>query len=108
MHYDKFRLRDSVDFAIVSTSTLFSVEKGKINSAKIIFGGVAPVPIRAGEVEDYLLGREITEETADEACELAVKGSFSMGKNEYKRVEIKALLKNAILRLGQGSAGECP
>ena len=69
MHYDKFRLRDSVDFAIVSLSSLFSIENGKLTGAKLVMGGVAPVPVRAAKVEGYLIGQEVTEEVAEKAAE---------------------------------------
>ena len=41
-HYDKFRLRDSVDFAMVSLASAYELEGGKISSASLVLGGVAP------------------------------------------------------------------
>lgn len=99
MHYDKFRLRDSVDFAIVSLSSLFSIENGKFTGVKLVMGGVAPVPVRAAKVEGYLIGQEVTEEVAEKAAELAVENAIIMEKNEYKVLELKALVKNAVLRM---------
>lgn len=99
MNYDKFRLRDSVDFAIVSLASMYGVENGKILGAKLVMGGVAPVPIQLKEAEAYLVGKEITEETADKAAELAVKNSISMDNNEYKLLETKALVKRSLLKL---------
>jgi len=99
MHYDKFRLRDAIDFAIVSISSMYSVEKGKFTGARIVFGGVAPVPLRAQEVETFLIGKPVTETVAEEAAELAVKDALVMSKNAYKVVELKALLKASILRM---------
>lgn len=99
MHYDKFRLRDSVDFAIVSLSSLFSLENGKLSGVKLVMGGVAPVPVRATKVEGYLIGQKVTEEVAEKAAELAVENAIIMEKNEYKVLELKALIKNAVLRM---------
>lgn len=99
MHYDKFRLRDSVDFAIASLSSCYSLEKGKFTGARLVFGGVAPVPIRAHKVEGYLLGKEVTDEVAEKAAELAVENAIPMEKNGYKILELKALIKNSILRM---------
>lgn len=99
MHYDKFRLRDSVDFAIVSLSTLFSAEKGKLTGACVVLGGVAPVPVRVRQVESFLLGKEINEATAKEAAELAVKDALPLEKNGYKIAELKVMLERAILRV---------
>jgi CO/xanthine dehydrogenase FAD-binding subunit len=99
MHYDKFRLRNGVDFAIVSLSSLLSVEKGKITGAKFVFGGTAPVPLRAPQAEAYLIGKEVSEAVAVAAADLAVKSATPLQNNAYKVVELKALIKQAILRL---------
>lgn len=99
MHYDKFRIRDAVDFTIVSLSTMFSADNGKMTGARIVFGGVAPVPIRAKEVEGFLIGKEINAENAGAAAELAVKQVVPMEKNGYKIAEMKTMLQRAILRM---------
>lgn len=98
MSYDKFRLRKSVDFAIVSLASIYGVENGKILGAKLVMGGVAPVPIELKEAESYLIGKEITEETAEKAAELAVKNAIPLDDNKYKVVEMKALIKNSIMK----------
>ena len=99
MSYDKFRVRESVDFAIVSVASIYSAEKGKIKGARIVLGGVAPTPLRANAVEGYLIGKEITTEMADKAAEIAVKDAIALEKNEYKIQEVKALVKASILRI---------
>ena len=99
MHYDKFRLRNSVDFAIVSVSSLYSVSNGKITGAKVVLGGVAPVPIPARELSGWLIGKEVNEQTAETAAAIAVKAAMPLTENAYKVVELQALIKNSILRL---------
>lgn len=99
MHYDKFRVRESIDFAIVSLASIFGVENGKIQRAKLILGGVAPVPVRLNEVEAYLVDKEISLEVAKEAGEIAIKHTMPMSHNKYKMNEIQAMLETAIMRL---------
>lgn len=99
MHYDKFRVRESVDFAIVSMASIFGKEDGKIARSKLILGGVAPVPVRLNEVEAYLAGKDITEEVAKEAGEIAVRHAIPMSHNKYKITEIQAMVESAIMRL---------
>lgn len=99
MHYDKFRLRKAVDFAIVSVATVLAAEQGRITGARIVLGGVAPVPLRAHELEGYLLQKDVTEETAREAAEFAVKDAIPMKDNKYKVEVLKSMVKEAILRL---------
>jgi len=95
--YRKFRLRNSVDFAIVSAARAIKLEAGRVSDARLVFGGVSPMPRRAFEVEDYLKGKEITEATAEKAAELAVKDAIPLQYNAYKIVELKSLVKDTIL-----------
>ena len=99
MHYDKFRVRESIDFAIVSLASIFAVKDGKIQRAKLILGGVAPVPVRLNEVEAYLVDKEISMEAAKEAGAIAIKHAMPMSHNKYKMNEIQAMLETAIMRL---------
>jgi NADPH-dependent glutamate synthase beta subunit-like oxidoreductase/CO/xanthine dehydrogenase FAD-binding subunit len=98
MHYDKKRVRNAIDFAIVSLASCLEVGDHVIRDARIVFGGVAPIPYRMPEVEEFLRGKRVTEEMAEEAAALAVRDAVPMGKNEYKLFMIKELLVNAVLR----------
>ena len=99
MHYDKFRLRESIDFAIVSLASIFGVEKGHIKRSKLILGGAAPVPVRLNEVEAYLVDKEINREVAEEAGRIAVKHAMPMSSTRYKIDEIRAMVETAVMRL---------
>lgn len=101
MHYDKKRVRNAIDFAIVSQASCLEVEDNVIKSAHIVYGGVAPVPYPMAHVEEFLKGREISEEVAEEAAKLAIRDASPMGKNEYKLFMIKDLMKNAVMRAGR-------
>jgi CO/xanthine dehydrogenase FAD-binding subunit len=98
-HYDKFRLRESVDWAIVALASIFAIENSKITGARLVLGGVAPVPLRLNEVEGYLFGKELNEDTIAQAGELAVKEVFPLWNNLYKVQEVKAYVDKALRRL---------
>ncbi len=99
MHYDKFRLRDSVDFAMVSLASTYSVKDGKIQKAQLVLGGVAPVPLKRDKAAQYLIGRKPDEETAEIAAQLALEGAVPFEKNAYKLEIAATLVKRSILRL---------
>lgn len=103
MHYDKKRVRNAIDFAIVSLASCLDVKDNVIQDARLVFGGVAPVPLRVKHVEEFLKGKAVTEETADQAAGLAVGGASPMGKNEYKLFMMKDLMRSAVLRAGRSS-----
>ena len=100
-HYDKRRVRNAIDFAIVSLASSITVKDGVIESCHLVLGGVAPVPYELPKVEDYLAGKAITPETAAEAGEIAMKHVFAMSKNEYKIFMCKDAIYNRIMAAGK-------
>lgn len=98
--YDKFRVREAVDFAIVSLAYACRMKDGLIEDARIVLGGVAPVPMEREKVEAFLTGRKPDEELAESAAELAVEGTVAMANNSYKIQEVRALIKKMVLDMG--------
>ena len=97
-HYDKRRVRDAIDFAIVSLADRFVVEDGVVKEASLVFGGVAPVPYELPEVEAYLIGKKLDKAVAKEASEIALAKALPMGKNEYKVFLAKDVVYEAVCR----------
>jgi CO/xanthine dehydrogenase FAD-binding subunit len=62
-----------------------------------VLGAVAPVPLRAYEVEELLEGKEPSEALAVEAGALAVAHAQPLIRNKLKVEVVKALLRKAIL-----------
>lgn len=98
--YDKFRVREAVDFSIVSLAYAYRMKDGLIEDARIVLGGVAPVPMERKKVEAFLAGRKPDEALAEAAAELAVEGTAAMANNSYKIQEVRALIKKMILDMG--------
>ena len=98
--YDKFRVREAVDFAIVSLAYAYRMKDGLIEDARIVLGGVAPVPMERKKVEAFLAGRKPDEALAEAAAELAVEGTAALANNSYKIQEVRALIKKMILDMG--------
>jgi NADPH-dependent glutamate synthase beta subunit-like oxidoreductase len=96
MKYDKFRVRKSIDFAIVSLAYLYKLENGVIKDVRLVLGGVAPVPLRREEAESVLIGKKPSAELAEKAAEAALQGCLAMKDNGYKKQEVKALIKRMV------------
>jgi NADPH-dependent glutamate synthase beta subunit-like oxidoreductase/CO/xanthine dehydrogenase FAD-binding subunit len=96
MKYDKFRVRKSVDFAIVSLAYLYKLENGVIKDVRLVLGGAAPVPLRRQEAERVLIGKKPSAELAEKAAEAALQGCLAMKDNGYKKQEVKALVKRMV------------
>lgn len=61
------------------------------------FGAVAPLPMRAREVERFLVGKRVDEATAEQAAELAAAGAVPLASNGYKIQILKGLVRRAVL-----------
>jgi len=94
--YQKFRIRNSIDFPIVSLAYSFDLDGQTIKDASIVFGAVAPIPLRARGVEEYLEGRLLSDETAVEAGDVAVQAVKPLAKNRFKVQIVKALLRKMV------------
>lgn len=93
----KFRLRNAVDFAIVSVALIITIGGGVCEDVRIALGAVAPRPIRAVGAEQTIKGKAINAATAEAAAEAAVIGAVPLNMNAYKVEITKALVKRAIL-----------
>lgn len=95
--YEKFRDRKSIDFASVGLASAYQIQQGVVKDARIVLGAVAPVPLEAEEAQSWLIGKQIDEETAGRAAELALKDAQPLDGNGYKVNAAKALVKRSIL-----------
>jgi len=95
--YVKFRTRKATDFAIVSVAALLTFEKKKCKDARIVLGGVAPGPWRAGSAENTLKEQTVDASTAEAVGKMAVVGAKPLKENKYKIPLVQALVKRAIL-----------
>ena len=89
-HYEKFRIRKSLDFAIVSLASSY---KAGGKDIRLVLGGVAPVPVELTKVEEYLAGKELTDDVIAAAAELSVEGTLPIRNNEYKVQEVRVMVK---------------
>lgn len=95
--YEKARIRSSIDFALLSMAYAYQFREGKFEDVRIVLGGAAPVPVKLREVEQFLEGKEPSEELAAQAAELAVKDVVPMELNHYKVNQAKAFIERLIL-----------
>ena len=101
--YLKVRERESGDFALVSVAAALSLDRegagAAIRQARIVLGGVAPIPYRATEVEDYLVGCPASDVDPSEAAVLALPNATPLPQNGYKLPMARNTIKRAIAQL---------
>ena len=94
--YLKFRIRNSIDFPIVSVAFKSTMRDGRFHDSRVVLGAVSPIPIRARLVEDLLEGKAPGEMLANEAANLAVSNAQPLARNKAQIEVLKALINKTI------------
>jgi xanthine dehydrogenase YagS FAD-binding subunit len=98
--YLKARERTAGDFPVVSVAVGYALEAGRIRQARLVLGGVAPVPWRSSAAEAVLEGQHPSPELAASAAAAAMSTAQPLAYNAFK-VEIgRALVERAITAVG--------
>lgn len=97
--YIKEMVREIWDFALCSVAAMVTVKDGVVQDARIVLGGVAPIPYRAAKAEAALKGKALDAATATTAGAAAVDGARPLAKNAYKVPLTQAVVKRALLSL---------
>jgi xanthine dehydrogenase YagS FAD-binding subunit len=95
--YHKVRERLAWDHAIVSVATVVQSGGGVARDARVVLGGVAPIPWRAPKAEEFLRGQKIDDAAAQKAAEIALEGARPMKDNTYKVGLAKSLIQRGLL-----------
>jgi xanthine dehydrogenase YagS FAD-binding subunit len=82
--YHKVLDREAWTHAVVSAAVVLDMDKDVCRRARIVLGGVAPIPWRVPEAERLLVGNRITDQLAAKVAEAAVAGAKPLAKNKYK------------------------
>lgn len=91
------RQRETLDWPLATAAVALETDSGRVKSARVILGQVAPVPWGAREVESFLVGKAIDEAVADEAGKLAVQGAKPLSRNRYKIQLARVAVRRALL-----------
>ena len=97
--YNKVLDREAWTHAVASAAVVLDMDKEICQRARLVLGGVAPIPWRLPNVERLLAGQRITAELAAEAGEAAIEGAQKLSKNAYKVPLAKALVRRTLLGL---------
>ena len=95
--YLKFKEKASMDFALSSAAVAMTVENGVCTDARVVLGGVAPIPWRAKAAEAALKGKKVTDAVARTAAEASTQGAAPLEQNAYKVPLVQTLVRRAAL-----------
>ena len=97
--YAKVLDREAWTHAVVSVALVLEMNGDRVRTARVVLGGVAPIPWSVPRVEDLLRGQRMTAALANEAGRLAVDGAEPLSKNRYKVTLTKNLVRRTLLSL---------
>jgi xanthine dehydrogenase YagS FAD-binding subunit len=99
--YLKFKERDSMDFAMsaVAAAVAFGPDK-TVSEARIVLGGVAPVPWRVPKAEAALVGKSMNKDLLAEIARVSLQGAEPLAKNAYKVPLTQTLVRRALAKVG--------
>ncbi len=94
--------RTSMDIAKINIAVLLKVVDGIVEDCRIALGAVAPTPMRVKRAEEFLRGKELSEEALREAGEIVSQEIRPItdirATAEWRREVSKVLTRDAILR----------
>ena len=97
--YLKFKERESLDFALASVAAAVQLAPDKtVQAARIVLGGVAPIPWRVPEAEKYLAGKTLSPDVLAETAKLALAEAKPLEKNAYKVPLAQTLVRRAVAK----------
>lgn len=89
-------------FALVSVAAALKVENGAISDARLVLGGVAPIPWRIPAAEQALIGSAPGAAAFDGAADAALADAQPLEHNGYKMPLAKSLVRRALNSLVDG------
>jgi carbon-monoxide dehydrogenase medium subunit len=106
--YVKFLPRTADDYATVSVAATLRMSDGRCEDLRVALGSVAPVPLRARNVEDALRGQQLTDAAIAEAAALVLDlvdpPDDARGSADYKRRMARVWTERALKRLRDDGA----
>ncbi len=100
--YLRHTTREEMDIAVagVASFLISATENGRLKTARIALGAVAPTPLRALRAEAVLVGKKMTPVLVERAAEQAAKeaGPISdvRGSAEYRRELVRVLVQRTL------------
>jgi len=97
--YRKVRARGAWDFALAGVAVSLSGADDRVEGARVVLSGVAPIPWRAVEAEEVLSGSRLDDETISRAAAASIEGARPMTRNGYKVELVRGLTEETLQTL---------
>ena len=107
--YLKLGLRKAQAISLVNMAVLLGLDEGKIITASITLGAVAPTIIHASAAEKFLVGKALSDSIIDQAADLARQAARPIddirSSADYRQEITGVLVKRALSHILAGEEG---
>jgi xanthine dehydrogenase YagS FAD-binding subunit len=100
-HFVKVAVRGSWDFALASAAVAASVVDGRLETCRVVLGGVAPTPWRCVRAETELEGVEPSAERIEAAAEAALMDAEPSPASAYRVALVRQAVLDALTEIAQ-------
>jgi xanthine dehydrogenase YagS FAD-binding subunit len=99
--YRKVRARQSWDFALAGVALALKFNGDRVEKARVVLSGAAPIPWRSKEVEEAVTGKRLDADTIARAAEAAVKNAEPLDQNGYKIPLFRGILEEELTAIAR-------
>jgi xanthine dehydrogenase YagS FAD-binding subunit len=104
--YLKFKEKGSMDWALSAVAAVLTMDGQKIKDARIVLGGVAPIPWVVDSAPTILSGKRLDASILDQLADAAVEDAEPLAYNGYKIPLTRTLVKRAVQALVDGRSSD--
>ncbi len=97
------RQKQAFDWPYTTASAVLRMSGGKVESARIVLGHVAPVPWVSGEAAAAITGKTVNDQTAAAAAHAAVANARPLSRNKYKVQLARVAIARALIAAAHGT-----
>jgi len=97
--YRKVRTRRSWDFALAGVALALQFKGDRVEKARVVLSGAAPIPWRSREVEEAITGKRLDNDTISKAAEAAVKNAEPLKHNAYKVPLFRGIIEEELSKI---------
>jgi len=92
------RQKEALDWPLATASVVLTMNGSSVKSARVVLGAVAPTPWAATAADQFLAGKTISVEVAEQAGKAALADAKPLSQNAYKVQLARVAVKRALLQ----------
>ncbi len=100
--YVKLRRRGSIDFPIAGAAVALRLDGSTVTSCRIVLTAVASHPLEAAEAGEFMIGKQIDEESVRAAAEIAAKPAKPLDNADlshfWRKRMVRVVVEEALQR----------